>query len=83
MAVTRATFNELKANYSEFLQSLKYESLSDKKNSKNTRRRIEEAFGDDGWESLVEKPLSFEEEMVAENNGYNAFCKLLGNVQRL
>ena len=42
---TRSTFNDIKQNYSDFLSSLKYESLAEKKAAKNTRRRMEEAVG--------------------------------------
>lgn len=37
---TRLIFNDIKTNYGDFLSSLKYENLGDKKKTKMIRRKV-------------------------------------------
>lgn len=55
----RATYNEIKINYVEFLSSLRYENLGERKKVKNRIKRMEEIEGDEGWESNITRELSF------------------------
>lgn len=81
---TRLIFNDIKTNYGEFLSSLKYENLTDKKKTKILRRKMDEMPGGaEGWESIMSKQFSFEDELVSQNAGFSSFVNLIGNIKRL
>jgi hypothetical protein len=81
---TRLIFNDIKTNYGEFLSSLKYENLADKKKTKVIRRKMEEMPGGaEGWESIMNKQFSFEDELINQNGGFTSFVNLIGNIKRL
>lgn len=79
----RLLFIEIKANYAEFLSSLRYENLNDKKKNKFLRRKLEDISGYDNWEININKNFSFEEELISQNKGFTSFVKLIENVKRL
>ena len=45
----RMVYNDLKVTYVDFLNSLRYDSLTDRKKVKNRVKRQEEIEGDEGW----------------------------------
>ena len=55
----RATYNDIKTNYVEFLSSLRYDNLGERKKVKNRIKRMEEIEDDEGWESNITRELSF------------------------
>ena len=55
----RATYNDIKTNYVEFLSSLRYDNLGERKKVKNRMKRMEEIEDDEGWESNITRELSF------------------------
>jgi len=73
----RIIFIEIKANYADFLSSLRYENLNDKKKNRYLRRKMEDISGYDDYENNLNKHFSFEEELMIENKGYTSFLKLL------
>lgn len=45
----RMVYNDLKVTYVDFLNSLRYDNLTDRKKVKNRVKRQEEIEGDEGW----------------------------------
>lgn len=45
----RMIYNDLKATYVDFLSSLRYDNLAERKKVRNRVKRQEEIEGDEGW----------------------------------